>query len=625
MDPPQFDRHRLYRMSDAEVRDLSVDDICTIFAADRMNLIMTDETGLETCRYLGYHPCLARLAKPSEDGNFLVLPEGLDLDWGLMNVATRSIYIRQAYKDHWKIIQHRISKKHDGRQYEVLFINGTSGGGKTVETLYLLHQILHSFDEAPPLLYFTSDHSLVVHFRGLYFYGNDVYKFSCSLSYEVMHRHFGNRHGIWQVGRRFADYYPLFNIHRDGPHIFITSPEREYKETRPFRKNPMAMIYLPLPSLEEMEYIRMALFRDNEDGSHSISHNRMMELIDAYGCNPWTVFSQKTQAKYLLGGLDELIQNRIYNIVSILERLPSQEYERDRLEAITDGDILHIMPHALKQDLISNPDPEINEMEDLQDKYQHFRYKWASKPIQDQAFESFINDSGWKQESVIRFHSSSQTWEYTGLLTDVFVQKMLTETGVAALVYDLEVEKTKKRTFGPFKNQNLYRNLSDIDISNDIINIPHTGLSATIIAVIPSRGLVFAPARTWTIHYVVSEFEELFKAGVFDEFTTRMPENKVQLVWVNTAMPGTEKCDLIGRRTALSYPLQGGFDAVKQVVMVIDLFRLCEYNIVRESGKVADMTESKWDKVKEFMQECGYEISIWGNNIRWRWHYLWRT
>ena len=283
------------------------------------------------------------------------------------------------------------------------------------------------------------------------------------------------------------------------------------------------------------------------------------------------------------------------------------------------------MPHALKQDLISNPDPEINEMEDLRDKYQNFSYKWASNAIQDQAFKSFINDSEWKQESIIQFHSSSQTWECSGLLSDVYVQKMLTETGVAALVYDLEAEKTKKRTFGPFKNQNIYRNLSDIDISNDIINLPHTGLSAMIIAVIPSRGLVFAPARTWTIHCIVSEFEELFKAGVFDEFTTRIPENKVQLVWVNTAMPGTEKCDLIGRQTSLSYPRQGVFHAVKQVVMVIDLFRLCEYKIVRESGKVADMTESKWDKFKEFMQECGHEISAWGSEISWRWHYLWRT
>ena len=85
------------------------------------------------------------------------------------------------------------------------------------------------------------------------------------------------------------------------------------------------MIYLPVPSLEEMEYIRVALFRNHEDGRHSVSHERMMELIDAYGCNPSTVFSRKPQAKYFLWDFDELIRNRTRNIASILVKPRSQE------------------------------------------------------------------------------------------------------------------------------------------------------------------------------------------------------------------------------------------------------------------------------------------------------------
>jgi hypothetical protein len=340
----QFDRDRFLSLSWEEKSNHSEEDTRAIFADDRMTLIMKDGERMNEShsvrRIYSYKLCLAKLAQLSPDGKFLVLPEGHE--WGFENCSTRYLFIRQAYKDHWEIIRHR-NEAHE--YHPIIYINGTSGGGKTVEGLYLLHQILNSSDEAPPLVYSIGDSSVLVHFRGLYFQGNDAQKFSGSLSYKIMtYSSCDTKAGIWHIGSHFKDNYPLgTNVIANGPQIVLTSPYRQEKEIRPYRKHYYRMIYLPLPSLEEMEDIRVALFGESEESRYFVSHEKMLDLIEEYGCNPWTIFSWKYHEKDNRRRLKERIDHYTFNIDGILDVLTSSN--GNTFDSITDGDILHIVPH----------------------------------------------------------------------------------------------------------------------------------------------------------------------------------------------------------------------------------------------------------------------------------------
>ena len=73
-----------------------------------------------------YH---CKIAQPSKGGSFLVLPSGA---WSIEGRKIGSIYVRDAYKEHWEIIKHQglVRKSQD-----VLLISGTCSAGKTVESL----------------------------------------------------------------------------------------------------------------------------------------------------------------------------------------------------------------------------------------------------------------------------------------------------------------------------------------------------------------------------------------------------------------------------------------------------------------------------------------------------------
>jgi hypothetical protein len=213
-------------------------------------------------------------------------------------------------------------------------------------------------------------------------------------------------------------------------------------------------------------------------------------------------------------------------------------------------------------------------------------------------------------------------------MVDVYMQKLMTETGVAALVRNLDTDKVKKVTFKPCEYK-VYRNYSEIEKRETVFNIPHTSLSTAIIGIIPSQGIVFAPARDWSIDRATLEVEELFKAGVFESFfiIQKAPRHKVRLIWVNVATGDSERkayMKTIRAQAGAGYPLERCLHGVQQMFMEVNLFRMCEYIFVRHKGKVADMTDSKWDQFKECMTDCGEEIAGWGGNIRWRWNNLWR-
>ena len=77
----QFNRDNFLGLSSDEKRNLSEEDIRAIFADDNMTLIMKDGESIKNRRVVNrYRMCLAKLAQPSPDGKFLVLPEGLE--WG---------------------------------------------------------------------------------------------------------------------------------------------------------------------------------------------------------------------------------------------------------------------------------------------------------------------------------------------------------------------------------------------------------------------------------------------------------------------------------------------------------------------------------------------------------------
>ena len=443
----------------------------------------------------------------------------------------------------------------------------------------------------------------------------------------MQHRSCDTKAGIWHIGSHFNDKYPLgTNILANGPQIVLTSPYRQDKEIRPYRKHCYDMFYLPLPSLEEMEDIRVALFGESEESRYFVSHEKMLDLVEEYGCNPWTIFSWKYHKKDNRRRLNEDIDRYTYNIDGILDVLTSSTGNTS--DSITDGDILHIVPHShqyfWKRHKTTSPD-------ELENQYRNFHYQWASKAIQDKAFEAFIRKSDYRMELSLRRHSwcgHGREGEAGGLMVDVYIQKLMTETGVAALVRNLDTDKVKKITFKPCEYK-VYRNYSEIDKSATVFNIPHTSLSTAIIGIIPSQGLVFAPARNWTIDRATLEVEELFNAGVFEHFFNIQKDtrSKVRLIWVNVATRDEDRkayLKAIRAQAAPGYPLDRCLHGVQQMFMEVNLFRMCEYIFVRNRGKVADMTESKWDKFKECMIDCGGEIVGWGDNIRWRWNNLWR-
>src|SRR5271169_3426909 len=56
------------------------------------------------------------------------------------------------------------------------------------------------------------------------------------------------------------------------------------------RKNRHVVLYLPLPCLDEMHSIRDQLYNNIADSENYLPVNKMLELIDKFGCVPRTVF-----------------------------------------------------------------------------------------------------------------------------------------------------------------------------------------------------------------------------------------------------------------------------------------------------------------------------------------------
>jgi hypothetical protein len=112
---------------------------------------------------------LCQTAKFDETGNFLTL-EKENIGWLLGRRRYSTVYVRQAYEDHWELIQDHFRNSVNKR--EPFVISGSPGVGKSVEAIYLLTCIFEmSPTNPPPILYFPDVKWLktVVFFKGFFF------------------------------------------------------------------------------------------------------------------------------------------------------------------------------------------------------------------------------------------------------------------------------------------------------------------------------------------------------------------------------------------------------------------------------------------------------------------------
>jgi len=79
-----------------------------------------------------YH---CKIAQMTTDGNFPILPDG---EWIIGSKRQSSIFVRQAYKDHWELISHHCMVE---KSMERVIISGTPGCGKSVEGIFFINRI----------------------------------------------------------------------------------------------------------------------------------------------------------------------------------------------------------------------------------------------------------------------------------------------------------------------------------------------------------------------------------------------------------------------------------------------------------------------------------------------------
>jgi hypothetical protein len=205
--------------------------------------------------------------------------------WSIGDRFQSSIYVRQAYKDHWTIIKnHFLAEK----SIERVLINGSPGAGKSVEGIFLVNQIFQHFAASPPpILYAESSVSgtSLAYIHGYVFTVPNHIAFEDSLSYKVMVAN----GPVWHIYDSTCS--GMKEGSTVGPQIVISSSATANAEyMKALKKRRYLMLYLLLPDLKEMQSMREHLFNDKTDEANFLPEDRMMEVIDKVGCVPGTVF-----------------------------------------------------------------------------------------------------------------------------------------------------------------------------------------------------------------------------------------------------------------------------------------------------------------------------------------------
>lgn len=290
----------------------------------------------------------------------------------------------------------------------------------------------------------------------------------------------------------------------------------------------------------------------------------------------------------------------------------------DDFEVITNGFVVQITPRhrPMKQEYFSRM--KLSKSETLGDKlkedYSTFEYEWASSSIRDRAFQNFLCLSPyWMKERIMEYkRNPNRAW--SGLLIEPFVYKLLTGTGVIVRIRCLESEgKTSKIKLGLWQ-KNVYRDYSEIDIAVNVCNVPHSGLASEIFAIVPSRGMIFGIARRHDQGVNGSEIEELFKAGVFEEFSNKYPNKVVQMIWFVEAQSYKD----FRKQEIRDCPLEGRSNGIRQKAVEVDLLRICEFSNAQKRGNVVNMAaKRRWREICDGVQNWVFDVR---NNIEWQFY-----
>ena len=412
-------------MTEQDFRSMSDDEICQIFNLDGYDILQpfpksltggpdVDTSVADDLTIESLHPTvsadnglyLCKSANVSADGRFLVLP---NLHWQYGYKEQSALYIRDAYKEHWDVIHdHFVVKK---KYKERVIINGTPGGGKSVEGLFLLHKIFEmTSDNSPPILYAATAESNVAlaHVRGMFFEIDNHAKFKTKKAYKLMRAH----DAIWHVyDSSIPSTRPGWKHY--GPVIIISSPGRAAKDLKIVEKIPCLILYLPLPSIEEMHIIRDHLFNDKTDDEY-LSTTRMTSLSQKYGCVPRTVFNFGNHDEHLKKLEAHL--NNTTNVERLLTMVGSSVIDHD----VASGKYVHIVPYvrpsfdaeeqydkdsmkrsAHDADLDKTGLSKSERIRYMKEKYRTIVYMWASDYIRDLAFEAFLKFAPDRMMSII--------------------------------------------------------------------------------------------------------------------------------------------------------------------------------------------------------------------------------
>ena len=605
-----YNRDDLSDMSDLQLRQLSDSDIRLIFHDDGATFLADTNSDKGTSldysfRFCDLYHC--KIAQPSEDGNFLVLPSGA---WSIGGHRIRSIYMRDAYKEHWEIIKYQgLVRKFP----DVLLISGTCSAGKTVEGLYLLHQILNLSPEGPPVIYSRSN-GFLLHYRGLYFVGSSYQEFVDSLAYRIIECTDGL---IWHIcdsgAPRLRSEWRSY-----GLQIIITSAAQEEEDTWTYRKFSHHLLYLPMPTCWEMKSIRTAVFGDRTTYSSFISEERMMELINKYGCNPDIVLN--------FCDLKEL-DKRIDWVVSESEKSLRNIFSWRTTESVNNGIILHLQPYMRSPRSNSDDngssngvcDPEKVRANYLLRKYSSFNFKWASTTIRSRIFQDFLRSDKYMMKTIIRDYQRLPSGAWAGILMEPFLHKLFTKTGVIGLLQKLGTErKPGKIKLGPWRN-NIYRELSEIDLSPDVCNFPHLDIETEIFAIMPSQGLIFGIARNDDRGINRNEIEDLFKAGLFTEFSRKRPDKIIQMIWVveTGVFRHFHKQEFWDKgEYGSESPNESHCTGLQQMAFEVDLLKMCELHSALRKGNAVNMTaKRRWKMIREGIESWASDVQFeieWG-------------
>lgn len=594
---------------------LTRDQILQVFRTGNYRLLANDEKVSDD--EISTEPSLSRLdvlsrcrfAQMSEDGNFLTAGRA---PWLIGDQIQKKIFIRQAYKDHWDIIQDHFDNQ---KSRQRLFISGTPGGGKSIEGLYILYKIFNICPEnPPPIIYADSEttSSCCVYFQNYIFTVHDYYQFEKSLAYKVM-----DADGpIWHVfdsnvpgNHSGAQFY--------GPQIIITSPGRaQNKDMKPLTKHSRLLIYLPLPTIDEMKVIRTNSFEG------VVSEEKMMELIIKWGCVPRTIF-EASHDKQQIDSLEDKIRCT-QDVEQMMAMVGSSQINHD----VVSGCFVHLLPiYAIDNTMsdVAQVNPEFSRSNDgatkrkadeanviqvqltgdkwiahLKACYTKNVYIWASDYIRDQAFNAFLTLGSERMMPLLVNYHQAMFGGFRGLLLEPFVHKLLNETGVIGRMKNLETGRvTESFKLGPWKVKNIYQNHSQLKKAREVINIPLKSNEAAVDCLVPYDGYCFQVTVTGKHGINRPGFHALMNVGIFDDFLSRRKtkaKSDISFVFLVEAggfddfklqsYHGTNK-----QPYAKNSPQRIKYPDVTQYAFEIDLKRLYQFKERQKKDEIFNMIE----------------------------------